>query len=68
MKTIILFSQQHRMVSIVLLLVFILAISVILTYPKREQNHLQSQVVTEQNTKMDKFKSGTYKPAKEVGY
>ncbi|MDP1773598.1 MAG: hypothetical protein Q8L15_15105 [Methylobacter sp.] len=68
MKTIILFLQQHRMVSIVLLLVCILAISVVITYKMREQNHLQSQVVPEQNTKMDKFKSGTYKPAKEIGF
>lgn len=56
------------MVSIVLLLFCILAISVVITYKMREQNHLQGQVVTEQNTKMDKFKSGTYKPAKEIGY
>lgn len=68
MKTIILLLQQHRMVSIVLLLFCILAISVVITYKMREQNHLQGQVVTEQNTKMDKFKSGTYKPAKEIGY
>jgi len=68
MKTIILFLQQHRMISIVVLLVLILAFLAVLTYPKREQNDLQSQVVTEQNTKMDKFKSGTYKPAKEIGY
>jgi cell division protein FtsL len=68
MKTIILFLQHNRIISIVLLLVLILAISVVLTYQMREQNHLQSQVVTEQKTKMDKFKSGTYKPAKETGY
>ena len=56
------------MVSIVLLLVCILAISVVITYKMREQNDLQSQVVTDQKPKMDKFKSGTYKPAKEIGY
>jgi lipopolysaccharide export system protein LptC len=56
------------MVSVVLLLVLILAISVILTYPMHQQNDLQSQVVTDQKSKMDKFKSGTYKPAKEIGY
>ncbi len=68
MKTIILFLQHHRMVSIVVLLALILAFLAALTYQIREQNNLQSQVVTEQNTKMEKFKSGTYKPAKEIGY
>ena len=56
------------MASIVVLLALILTFLVVLTNQKREQNNLQSQVVTEQNTKMDKFKSGTYKPAKEIGY
>ncbi len=56
------------MVSIVVLLALILAFLAALTYQIREQNNLQSQVVTEQNTKMEKFKSGTYKPAKEIGY
>lgn len=68
MKTIILFLQHHRMVSIVVLLTLILAFLAVLTYQMREQNSVQSQLVTDQKSKMDKFKSGTYKPAKEIGY
>lgn len=56
------------MVSIVVLLVLILTIFVAIFNQMGEQNHLQSQTTTEQKTKMDKFKSGTYKPAKEIGY
>jgi hypothetical protein len=68
MKTIILFLRQNRHIRIVLLLVLVLAIFVVVLNPKGEQNHLQSQTTTGQDTKMDKFKSGTYKPAKEIGY
>lgn len=56
------------MASIVVLLVLILAVLVIVINQKGEQNLLQHHVATEQKTKMDKFKSGTYKPAKEIGY
>ncbi|MEQ1544717.1 hypothetical protein [Methyloglobulus sp.] len=68
MKTIILLFRQNRMASIVVLLVLILAVLVIVINQKGEQNLLQHHVATEQKTKMDKFKSGTYKPAKEIGY
>ena len=68
MKTVFLFLRQNRIASIVLLLVLFLTILVVMFNKKGDQNHLQNQVTTGQITKMDKFKSGTYKPAKEIGY
>jgi hypothetical protein len=68
MKSIIVFISRHGTISLVLLLVIALTILVVVVNSKGEQNLLKGQEETGQNTKMDKFKSGTYKPAKEIGY
>jgi hypothetical protein len=68
MKSIILFISRHGTISLVLLLVLALTILVVVVNPKGEQDHLQGKTTTGNDTKMDNFKSGTYKPAKEIGY
>jgi hypothetical protein len=68
MKTVISFFNQYRIASIVLLLVFVLTILVVMVNQMSEPNPSHPQSVAEPLTKMDKFKSGTYKPAKEIGY
>lgn len=68
MKTILLLLSQYRIASIVILLVFVLSIIVILVNQKSDPIQSQNQTSLEPDTKMNKFKSGTYKPAKEIGY
>jgi hypothetical protein len=68
MKTFISLFNQYRIACIVLLLVLAISITVILLNQKSEPNPSHTQSVAEPLTKMDKFKSGTYKPAKEIGY
>lgn len=68
MKTILSLFNQYRIASIVLLLVFVVSIIVVLVNQMSESNPSQHQTSTESAEKMDKFKSGTYKPAKEIGY
>jgi lipopolysaccharide export system protein LptC len=68
MKTIISLLSQYRIASIVLLLVFVISIIVVLVNQKSESNPLENKASPEPAIKMDKFKSGTYKPAKEIGY
>jgi hypothetical protein len=68
MKTIISLFNQYRIASIVLLLVFVISIILVLVDQKSESNPWQNQTSPEPATKMEKFKSGTYKPAKEIGY
>ena len=68
MKSIFSLFSQHRIASIIMLVVFILFIMVVMVNQKSEPNPSHTQSVVEQLTKMDKFKSGTYKLAKEIGY
>ncbi len=68
MKTVISLFNQYRIASIVLLLVFVISIIVVLVNQKSESNPSQNKASPEPATKMDKFKSGTYKRAKEIGY
>ena len=68
MKNIISLFNQYRIASIVLLLVFVISIIVVLVSQKSELNPSHTQSAAEPLTKMDKFKSGSYQPAKEIGY
>jgi ascorbate-specific PTS system EIIC-type component UlaA len=68
MKTTLSLFNQYRIASIVLLLVFVISIIVVLVNQKSESNPSQNNTSPEPAAKMDKFKSGTYQPAKEIGY
>lgn len=68
MKNIFSLLSQHRIASIIMLVVFILFIMVVMVNQKSESNPSQNNTSPEPAAKMDKFKSGTYKRAKEIGY
>lgn len=68
MKTIIQLIQQHRIVSIILLILLVTFVTVILVVSKNQQIPADSPLSSGLTSKMDKFKSGTYKPAKATGY
>lgn len=69
MKTIIQLCLQHRVISIVVLAIFLTVTIVIFGVSKNEPKPKDIPPVSAQpSSKMDKFKNGTYKPAKEIGY
>ena len=69
MKTILQLFLQHRVISIVVLAIFLTVTIVIFGVSKNEPKTKDiSPVPAQPSSKMDKFKSGTYKPAKEIGY
>ncbi len=69
MKTILQLFPQHRVISIVVLVIFLTVTIVIFSVSKNEPKPKDIPPVTAQpSSKMDKFKSGTYKPAKEIEY
>lgn len=68
MKALILYFQQHRIVSILVAFTIITIVVVMVMDQRGEQHTLTLPESSEQKATMEKFKSGTYKPAKEIGY
>jgi|CXWL01.1.fsa_nt_gi hypothetical protein len=62
------FFQHHRIISMVVLIILLSFVTAILVVSKNQQKSTDSPVSTGLTSKMDKFKSGTYKPAKATGY
>ncbi len=69
MKALILLVQKHKILIIVVLFILMaIAVTIGVVDKRGEQQTLALPESSEQKAKMDKFKSGTIKPAKEMGY
>jgi|GEM_PF-3175424 hypothetical protein len=69
MKALILLVQKHKVLIIVVMFILMaIAVAIGVVDKRGEQQTMALPESSEQKAKMDKFKSGTFKPAKEIGY